>query len=325
MQVYDNIFDINSAPRFTEVALETFRHQYSQNEVYREFVNLRGITPGDVHRIEDIPFLPIEIYKTREVVCGKVPPQDIFLSSGTTGMERSKHLVADLDLYRRSFVSGFRRIYGDPANVQFLALMPTPDQAPQSSLVHMVKTLMDLSDSPENGFFLASHTGLRARLTQKRAPGRRIMLIGLTYALLDFANSYPGKYEPLMVVETGGMKGRREEMIREELHEKLKDGLGVDEIHSEYGMTELLSQAWSTGRGLFSAPPWMKILIRDSKDPLAWAPNGITGGISVIDLANYHSCSFIATQDLGRLHPDGRFEVLGRFDSAETRGCSQMI
>jgi hypothetical protein len=240
-------------------------------------------------------------------------------------MTRSRHLVADLDLYRRSFVNGFRKFYGDPADIQFLALTPPPDQAPDSSLVFMINGLMDLSDSPENGFFLTNHSGLRTRLLQKRATRKRIMLIGLSYALLDFIADYPGDYSPLIVVETGGMKGRRNEMVREELHETLCRGFGVTSIHSEYGMTELLSQAWSSGNGLFSTPPWMKVLIRDASDPLSWAKPGATGGINVIDLANRHSCSFIATEDLGRMHPDGKFEVIGRFDAADLRGCSLMV
>ena len=325
MQPTDKIFDITNEEQSSVIALETFHHQYQHNAVYMEFVNARRIRPEEVRRVEDIPFIPIEFFKSREIICGNLPPQGIFRSSGTTGMERGRHMVYDLGLYRKSFVNGFRRLYGDPADVQFLALLPTPDQAPESSLVYMVRTLMDLSSSPENGFFLASHSGLKARLTQKRASGKKIMLIGLAYALLDFVAKYPGNYAPLMVVETGGMKGQRREMVREELHEQLCQGFGVEHIHSEYGMTELLSQAWSVGKGLFSAPPWMKVMIRDINDPLSWSTPGSTGGISIIDLANYHSCSFIATQDLGRMHPNGQFEVLGRFDAAEARGCSLMI
>jgi hypothetical protein len=325
MSPTDQIFDIPSNSQFNVLVMETFLHQYAQNPIYREFVDLRRIRPAEVTRIEDIPFLPIEFFKSHEVICGTYPPQGVFMSSGTTGMTRSQHLVSDLGLYRRSFVNGFRRFYGDPADVQFLALTPTPDQASNSSLVYMIKNLMDLSNSPENGFFLASHSGLKARLIQKRAPGKKIMLIGLTYALLDFIAKYPGSYAPLIVVETGGMKGRGMEMVREELHEQLCRGFGVDQIHSEYGMTELLSQAWSASKGLFTSPPWMKVLIRDLNDPLGWVDSGVTGGINIIDLANRNSCSFIATQDLGRMHPDGRFEVLGRFDAAELRGCNMMI
>jgi phenylacetate-coenzyme A ligase PaaK-like adenylate-forming protein len=318
----DNFFEISSEREFAVSALETFRYQYMQNAVYREFVDARKVSVGSVSRVEDIPCLPIELFKTRDVVCGAVPPQAIFRSSGTTGMVRSRHLVTDLTVYRRSFVKGFELRYGDPHDVQFLALTPTSEQAPDSSLVYMIQKLMDLSSSPENGFFLASHSGLSARLRQRRAPNRKVILIGLTYALVDFANSYPGDYTPLTVIETGGMKGRRSEITRDELHELLCPAFGVEQIHSEYGMTELLSQAWSQGEGRFATPPWMKVLIRDANDPLSYLGPGETGGINIIDLANIESCSFIATQDLGRMHLDGQFEVLGRFEASDARGCS---
>ena len=319
------MFEIASEQEFNTFALEVFRNQYNQNEVYHDFVDARRINVKQVGSIREIPFLPIEFFKTRDVVCGNVPPQAIFRSSGTTGMVRSRHLVTDLALYRHSCVKGFKRFYGDPADVQFLALTPTPEQAPDSSLVYMIQQLMDLSSSPENGFFLANHSGLHARLRQRRARGKKTVLIGLTYALLDFAANYPGDYVPVVVIETGGMKGKRHEIMREELHSILCPAFGVDQIHSEYGMTELLSQAWSQGDGRFSTPPWMKILIRDTRDPLAYVGPGLTGAINIIDLANQDSCSFIATEDLGKLHPDGQFEVLGRFDAAESRGCNLLI
>ncbi len=319
------MFAIASEQEFNLFALEVFRNQYDQNEVYREFVDARRINVKHVGSIREIPFLPIEFFKTREVVCGNVPPQAVFRSSGTTGMVRSRHLVTDLALYRHSFVKGFKRFYGDPEDVQFLALTPTPEQAPDSSLVYMIQQLMDLSSSPENGFFLANHSGLHARLRQRRARGKKTVLIGLTYALLDFANNYPGGYLPVIVIETGGMKGKRHEIMREELHSILCPAFGVEHIHSEYGMTELLSQAWSQGDGRFSTPPWMKILIRDTNDPLAYLGPGVSGAINIIDLANQDSCSFIATEDLGKLHPDGQFEVLGRFDAADARGCNLMV
>ncbi len=321
----DNIFGISSEEDFSACALEVFRFQYEYNEVYRRFVDARAIAPANVRRPEEIPFLPIEIFKTHEVMCGTAPPQAIFRSSGTTSENRSHHPVSDLGIYRRSFIKGFERCYGPVANVQFLALTPTPEQAPDSSLVYMISKLMDLSDSPENGFFLASFSGLRARLMQQRARNRKVVLIGLTYALLEFAERYPGDYSPLAVIETGGMKGRRQEVTREKLHAALGPALGVEQVHSEYGMTELLSQAWSLGEGRFSTPPWMKVLIRDPNDPLEWMAPGETGGISIIDLANINSCSFIATQDLGRMHLDGMFEVLGRFQGSDVRGCSQLF
>jgi hypothetical protein len=325
MQSFEPIFSIAGDEQFEKLALEIFQRQYKLNAVYREYINARRIDAETVTQIDAIPFLPIEFFKSRDVVCGTSPPQTVFLSSGTSATGKSRHMVSDLRVYRQSIVNGFSRMYGDPEKVQFLALVPTPDQAPDSSLVYMLRHLMDMSSSPENGFFMASHSGLRARLIQKHAPGRKIILIGLAYALLDFAEKYPGKYNDIIVVETGGMKGHRQEMIRQELHDRLCNLLGVDTIHSEYGMTELLSQAWSDGNGMFRTPPWMKIGIRQINDPLGNARPGETGGINIIDLANINSSSFIATQDLGRLHPDGRFEVLGRFDDAEARGCSLMI
>jgi hypothetical protein len=321
----ETMFGIASMQEFTTHALELFRYQYNQNTVYHDFVDARKIAVNTVDRVEDIPFLPIEFFKTRDVVCGNVPPQAVFRSSGTTGMTRSRHLVTDLAVYRHSFIKGFERCYGNPEHVQFLSLTPTPEQAPDSSLVYMIQKLMDLSSSPENGFFLASHSGLSARLRQRRAKDKKVVLIGLTYALLDFATKYPGDYSPLIVIETGGMKGQRKEITREELHSLLCPAFGVGQIHSEYGMTELLSQAWSQNDGLFSTPPWMKIMIRDINDPLSYIGPGETGGINIIDLANENSCSFIATEDLGRMHYSGQFEVLGRFDASDARGCSLML
>jgi hypothetical protein len=321
----EKIFEIATEQQFSAYALELFRYQYAQNKVYREFVDARNIHVDKVVRVEEIPFLPIEFFKTHDVVCGNTPSQAVFRSSGTTGMIRSRHMVTDLGVYRRSFIKGFERCYGDPQDVQFLALTPTPEQAPDSSLVYMIQKLMDLSSSPENGFFLASHSGLSARLRQRRARNKKVVLIGLTYALVDFATNYPGDYTPLIVIETGGMKGHRTEITREELHSVLCPAFGVEQIHSEYGMTELLSQAWSQGDGRFHTPPWMKVMIRDTNDPLSFVGPGETGGINIIDLANQDSCSFIATQDLGRLHYDGQFEVLGRFEASEARGCSLLI
>jgi phenylacetate-coenzyme A ligase PaaK-like adenylate-forming protein len=325
MESRENIFEISSEQEFTAFALERFRYQYQQNQVYHDFVDARKVRVESITKLGDIPFLPIEFFKTHQVVCSNVPPQAVFRSSGTTGMVRSRHLVTDLTVYRHSFIKGFERCYGDPADIQFLALTPTPEQAPDSSLVYMIQKLMDLSSSPENGFFLASHSGLSARLRQRRARNKKVVLIGLTYALVDFATNYPGDYTPLIVIETGGMKGHRTEITREELHSLLCPALGVEQIHSEYGMTELLSQAWSQGEGRFNTPPWMKVLIRDTNDPLSYVGPGETGGINIIDLANQDSCCFIATQDLGRMNYDGLFEVLGRFEASDARGCSLLI
>ncbi|MEI7499631.1 MAG: acyl transferase [Bacteroidota bacterium] len=325
MEFRDKMFEIASLPEFTTYALEVFRYQYSQNTVYREFVDSLNIHSESITRVEDIPFLPIEFFKTHDVVCGAVPPQTIFRSSGTTGMTRSRHLVTDLSKYRHSFIKGFEHCYGSPEKVQFLALTPTPEQAPDSSLVYMIRNLMDFGSSRENLFFLANHSGLAARLRQPQAKNKKVVLIGLANALLDFIAKHSDDYAPLIVIETGGMKGQRKEITREELHLLLCRGFGVDQIHSEYGMTELLSQAWSRGNGLFTTPPWMKVMIRDINDPLSYIRDGETGGINIIDLANENSCSFIATEDLGRMHDDKQFEVLGRFDASDSRGCSLMI
>ncbi|MCK9203592.1 MAG: acyltransferase [Bacteroidales bacterium] len=325
MEIKERQFEITSDEGFISLSLDIFRHQFNTNPVYRAYVETRDIQVESVKRLEDIPFLPIEFFKYHEVLCGEAPPQTTFKSSGTTGTERSKHMVTDLSVYRHSIQNGFAKFYGPPENVQFLALTPTPEQGPDSSLIFMIQHLMDLSLSPENGYFLTNYSGLTARLKQRRRPDKKVMLIGLTYALLHFAEQYPGDYSPLIVVETGGMKGQHKEITRDELHSILAPAFGVETIHSEYGMTELLSQAWSQENGLFSTVPWMKVMIRDINDPFSYVKTGKTGGINVIDLANQHSCSFIATQDLGRIHENGQFEVLGRFEASDARGCALMI
>lgn len=318
-------FEINSEDQFTDLAIQIFRYQYAMNPVYHEFVDLLKVSVGSVTTLSTIPFLPISLFKTHRVLCGERMPQAIFKSSGTTGVERSFHHVVDLNIYRESLLRGFERFYGSPDRYQFLALVPTPEQSPESSLVFMVQRLMDLSQSAESGYFLNNFSGLEARLRQSQTTGRKVFLIGLTYALLDFAHSHPGDYGVPVILETGGMKGRGREMTREELHGVLCQAFRVEKIHSEYSMTELLSQAYSLGDGLFSTPPWMKIMIRDANDPFSYLGQGRTGGVNIIDLANIHSCSFISTQDLGRIHSDGRFEVLGRFDASDARGCSLML
>ncbi|MDD4602564.1 MAG: acyltransferase [Bacteroidales bacterium] len=325
MNTKEKFFEISNPAEFLTLALEVFSHQYLQNQVYRRYVDARGVKPEDVTCLEEIPFLPIEFFKSQQVLCGGAPPQVVFTSSGTTGMERSHHLVSDISLYCHSLLNGFSHFYGSPEEVQFLSLTPTPEQNPDSSLVFMIQQLMDQSQSAENGYFLTSYPGLKERLLQRRSPGKKVILIGLAYALLDFAKTNPGDYSPLIVMETGGMKNQRRELIRDELHPLLCRGFGVDTIHSEYGMTEMLSQAYSMGQGLFSPVPWLKIMIRDINDPLAFVGIGKTGGINIIDLANQNSCSFIATQDMGCLREKDQFEVLGRFQSGDIRGCSQMF
>jgi hypothetical protein len=250
--------------------------------------------------------------------------REIFLSSGTTGAERSRHLVPDPALYHESFLSGFSHFYGSPSNFRFLSLTPAPEQNPSSSLIRMIGGLMEESGGNDHGYFLNDLPGLHRALREPVSAGKTNFLIGLTHALLDFSEQFPGSYPETIIVETGGMKGRRAEMIREELHERLCMAFGTPVIHSEYGMTELFSQAWSKGLGIFHPVPWMKVMIREITDPLSYREHGKTGGICILDLANRYSCPFIATQDLGRVFEDGSFEVLGRFDASDIRGCSLM-
>ena len=321
----ENIFTIASEAEFQRITLELFHFQYEHNKVYRSYIVALDIDVAEVNSLEKIPFMPVEFFKTHEVICGNMPPHRIFQSSGTTGTAHSKHHIIDLNLYRQSLKLGFEYFYGPPEQCQFLALMPSPEQNPHSSLVFMLSSLMDYSLSSENGFFFRNFSGLHCRLEQSHPRGKKVFLFGLTPALLDFAGEFPGNYGPVIVVETGGMKGQRQEMVREELHAILGSAFGLKKIHSEYGMTEILSQAYSDGDGLFRCPPWMKVLIRETKDPFSFEKPGATGGVNIIDLANVYSCAFIATQDLGRKYTDGSFEVLGRFESSDTRGCSLML
>lgn len=319
------IFNIPTDDCFKELAIAIFNHQYNNNGVYREFCDLLSTNVKKVARIEDIPFLPIQFFKTRKILCNGHRAETIFTSSGTTGQQTSKHYVAKLSLYEQSFVQGFAHFYGNIRDYTILALLPSYLERSGSSLVYMVDKLIAMSGRPDSGFYLDNITELKNKLTELDNSGEKILLIGVSFALLDLAENHSFNLKNTIVMETGGMKGRRKELIRAELHEKLQKGFGVDAIHSEYGMTELLSQAYSKGNGRFSCPPWMKILIRDPQDPLQVLKNNKTGGINVIDLANIHSCSFIATQDLGKTHPNNTFEVLGRFDHSDVRGCSLMV
>ncbi|MFH1160155.1 MAG: acyl transferase [bacterium] len=326
------IFHIRTEEEFNLHALEAFHYQLANNTIYSQFVHaLRGNVSGIEH-YSRIPFLPIEFFKTSRVYASEKEPELIFKSSGTTGTDPSIHAVADPGLYRSALLSGFRYFYGDPGDYLICALVPSPQENPRSSLAYMIDTLIKAGARPGNGFYLNDPEGLMSVLTQVKSEQRKVkrqptiaLLIGLTYALLDFAEQHPIQLPGAVIMETGGMKGRRKELIREELHSILKQAFGVNAIHSEYGMSELLSQAYSKGDGIFQSPPWMKVLIRDPYDPLSWIPNGKTGGISIIDLANRYSCPFIATQDLGKQHPDGSFEVLGRFDYSDMRGCNLMV
>jgi hypothetical protein len=318
------IFGIEAPGEFETCALDTFRDQYREVPVYREFCDLLGKKPTNVRAIDHIPFLPIEFFKTHKVLRRGKKAEVIFRSSGTTGSVLSQHYIADLDRYRESFMAGFKRVYGSPSNYCILAMLPSYRERPDSSLIHMVSELIARSGHPESGFTGTSPESLYPVLDRLGKSDRQVLLLGVSFALLDLATRHPRPLKNTIVMETGGMKGRRREMVREELHQVLCAGFGVEHIHSEYGMTELLSQAYSQGEGLFRPPPWMRVRSRDPEDPLSQVGFGRTGGIDVIDLANQDSCCFIATQDLGRVYADGSFEVLGRFDHSDIRGCNLM-
>ena len=320
-----NLFNIKSETDFNAVALEVFRFQYARNDIYHRFVEELGIDTAAVKNYRKIPFLPIEFFKTHKVVCGDFEPEAVFRSSGTTGMTTSHHFVKSIRLYEQSILQGFNLFFGKPESYVFLALLPTYLERTGSSLVHMADLLICLSNDENSGFYLHDYDKLAAVLTGLRRQKKKVILLGVTYALLDLAEQFPLDFSELILIETGGMKGKRRELVREELHATLQSAFGVENIFSEYGMTELLSQAYSKGRGVFSTPPWMKVLIRDINDPLSLMPEGKSGGINVIDLANIHSCSFIATQDLGKLHTSSGFEVLGRFDNSDVRGCNLLV
>ncbi len=321
----DKIFSVRSNAEFEQMALETFRFQYRYVEVYRTYVDLLKVDVASVNSLERIPFLPIQFFKSKPIIAQGYKPEMEFTSSGTTGAETSTHLVANIDLYRQSFTNGFRYFYGEEKNYCILALLPSYLERTGSSLVFMVDELVRRSGHPDGGFYLNQYGSLAAKLQHLDEIGQKCLLIGVSFALLDLAERHRLSLKNTIIMETGGMKGRRKEMVREELHGVLKHAFGVTSIHSEYGMTELLSQAYSQGDGIFRCPPWMRVLIRETNDPLSLAPAGAVGGINVIDLANVYSCSFIQTQDLGRRKADGSFEVLGRMDSAPMRGCNLLV
>ncbi len=321
---FSEIFAIDNQTRFEEMCIQVFRHQIGNNDVYREFVQLLGLAPDQVSRVSQIPFLPIEFFKSRDILSSSGQVETVFTSSGTTGSIPSRHLVTDLSVYRKSFTLGFEHFYGHPDNYIILALLPSYLERGGSSLVYMVNELIEMSGSESSGFYLDNMEELASNLSDLDRSGKKVLLLGVSYALLDLVSLKQFRLENTIVMETGGMKGRRREMVREELHKELKAGFGLDHIHSEYGMTELLSQAYSAGKGIFKCPSWMKILIRDPEDPFHLLGKNRTGGVNVIDLANFNSCSFIATQDLGRAQEDSSFEIVGRFDHSDIRGCNLM-
>ena len=321
----NNIFSIKNEIEFNKKALEVFNHQFKNNKVYRSFCDLLYIHPSDITKIEDIPFLPIQFFKQRKVVSSLDKVDELFTSSGTTGSITSKHYVTDINLYKQSYLNGFHHFYGDIEEYTVLALLPNYLERKGSSLVYMVDDLIRKSKQEESGFYLNNLEDLAKKLTQLNHQHKKVLLIGVSFALLDLIEKHQFRLTNTIIMETGGMKGRRKELIRNELHKLLSIGFGVEKIHSEYGMTELLSQAYSIGNGIFETPPWMKILTRDTEDALTIQSTGNTGGINVIDLANYNSCSFIATQDLGKTHHNNTFEIIGRFDNSDIRGCNLMV
>lgn len=320
-----NIFNIKNETDFNHTCLDVFKLQYQTVCVYQDFVDALKIKPDGLRHYTQIPFLPISFFKTHQIIEDKAFADVIFSSSGTTGSITSKHYVQDKKLYEQSYLKAFEKFYGSIENTCFLALLPNYLEREGSSLIYMVEDLIKKSKHPKSGFFLHNHAELNETLTELNQTKQKTILIGVTYALLDFVERYSKNFSELTVMETGGMKGQRKEMVRKELHEVLTTGFGVNKIHSEYGMTELLSQAYSKGDGIFECPPWMKVITRDTNDPLTLQKAGKSGGINVIDLANMHSCSFIATQDLGKTFENGQFEVLGRFDDSDIRGCNLMV
>ncbi len=321
----NTIFNINNQTEFENLAIQVFNYQFKNNRVYRSFCDLLYKHPSDVKTIKDIPFLPIQFFKSHEILSSKNKAETIFTSSGTTGSKTSKHYVTDLEIYKQSFTKGFLQFYDNIEDYVVLALLPSYLEREGSSLVYMVSEMISQSKHPESGFYLNNFSELKDTLISVDSQNRKVLLIGVSFALLDLVETYQFNLNNTIIMETGGMKGRRKELIRADLHKNLKAGFGVENIHSEYGMTELLSQAYSNGNGIFNCPNWMRILTRDTEDALSIQPSGKTGGINVIDLANINSCSFIATQDLGRTFKNGSFEVIGRFDNSDIRGCNLMV
>ena len=324
---HDKIFSLRQNG-FQKLALEVFRFQYENNPVYNSYVNALGIKPATVDQIEKIPFLPISFFKTDEIKTGKFNAEVIFESSGTTQTINSHHHVKNISIYAESFTQTFENMYGKINDWCILGLLPSYLEKGNSSLVYMVDNLIKQSGHSQSGTFLYDHKKLSDTLITLENSGQKTLLIGVTYALLDFAEQFPIPLEHTVIMETGGMKGRRKELTRMEVHEQLKKAFGLNEIHSEHGMTELLSQAYSKKEGRFHCPQWMKVMIRDEEDPLSVSVPRfetvppIAGAINIIDLANIYSCSFIATDDVGKLYPDMTFEVLGRMDGSDLRGCS---
>lgn len=321
----DSIFSIRNGQEFEQMALEIFQFQVRKCQIYADFVKYLNLDSAQISNVKEIPFLPIEFFKNHSIVSKHVEPELVFSSSGTTGLAQSKHLVTDLWVYEKSFRDSFELAYGKIQDFATIALLPSYLEREGSSLIYMVDAFIRESKYKQSGYFLYNHAELYQTLKDLKKHQIPTLLIGVTYALLDLVEKYTLEFPELIVMETGGMKGKRKEIVREELHQTLCEGFGVKTIHSEYGMTELLSQAYAKELGLFHCPPWMHVYIRDTNDPFNVLAEGQTGGINVVDLANMYSCSFIATQDLGKAHIDGSFEVLGRFDNSDIRGCNLLV
>ncbi len=323
----DEIFEIqdNNSPVFERIALDVFNFQASHVPIYAQYLNHLGIDPSKISQLTDIPFLPVELFKSQRIIASGLQPEVVFMSSGTTGMVRSHHYVAIADLYKRSFLKAFKHFYGEPSDYCMLALLPSYLERDGSSLVYMMDELIKQSNQPNSGFYLHNIDEMAKKLTELDASGQKVLLIGVTFALLDLAEKHEFNLKNTIVMETGGMKGKRRELPRPELHSILCQRMGVKSIHSEYGMTELLSQGYSIGDGVFSTPPWMKVLIRDTNDPFCYNASSQSGGINIIDLANLYSCSFLELKDIGKLDAKGQFEVLGRFDNSDIRGCNLLM
>ena len=319
----NQIFNINSEQDFEKLALEIFDFQMESNPIYSAYaaIILKGEDPTNIY---EIPFLPIEFFKKQQLICNGQKIEEIFLSSGTTG-DQSRHLVSDLLIYQKSFTKSFELFYGEITDYCILSLLPNYREREGSSLIYMVDELIRKSEHEKSGFYLNDYKGLSETIAELEKKKQKTILIGVSYALLDLAENFPQILEYTTIIETGGTKGKRKEFLKEELHKILKNSFGLQNIHSEYGMTELLSQSYSKGKGIFKSPPWKKVLIRDTNDPLSIIGEHKTGGINIIDLANIYSCPFIATQDLGKTYDDGSFSVLGRFDNSDVRGCNLLV
>ena len=325
MHNFGKIFNIKNQSSFNKYCLDIYHFQYRNNLVYKKFCNMICENPMNINEITKIPFLPISFFKTKKILSVD-KFEKVFYSSGTTTNSRSKHFISDLKLYEESFIKNFKNNYGELNKYTIIALLPNYYENESSSLIYMVEKLIKLTKSNESGFFLDDYTNISKKLNQLDSKNdRKTILIGVPYALLDLLDFNQFCLNNTIIMETGGMKGRRKELVRNELHEKLKSGFGVNQIHSEYGMTELHSQAYSKGNGVFSTPAWMKVLIRDVNDAQNLNFNKKSGAINIIDLANYNSCSFIATDDMGKFVSESEFEVIGRIDNSDVRGCNLLV